>query len=185
MVTGWKQGVALAAWCVALGAGMAAAQDTPTEGEGAPMGQHGGGARDPGALFDRIDADGDGVVSTAEWQDAAARIERRGGPKGGGRLFERADADGDGNLTRAEWDEAHARMQAWRDGERPSPEHMAERVFSEIDADGDGMLSLEEFRAGMEEMRSRHGKRGPGGERGGAGRGQEGGPPPMDAPMEE
>jgi len=182
MAARWKQGAGLAALIAALGAGVVSAQEAPMEGNG-------GGARDPGALFERVDADADGVVSAAEWQEAAARIERRGGPKGGGRLFERADTDGDGNLTRAEWDEAHARMQAWRDGERPSPGQMAERVFAEIDADGDGALSLEEFRTGMEEMRARHGGRGPGGdrggERGGAGRGPDGVQPPMDAPMEE
>jgi len=83
--------------------------------------------------FDRMDADHDGVITTAELE--ARQADRPGGPDGagpgGGRRgfgggMMRADADGDGRITRAE-----------------SRNAVAER-FARMDANGDGMISEDE-----------------------------------------
>lgn len=106
-------------------------------------------------LFDRADADGDGVVTRAEWQalraarfaridtdgngvlsqaEASAAAERRAASRAG-TLFARTDADGDGAITRAEFEAAG---KPWMD-----------RLFSRADANGDGAIS----RAEAAEMR--------------------------------
>ena len=75
--------------------------------------------------FDRMDADNDGVITTAELE--ARQADRPGGGRrgfGGGKM--RADADGDGRINRAE-----------------SRAAVAER-FARMDANGDGMISEDE-----------------------------------------
>ncbi|GAB5445257.1 EF-hand domain-containing protein [Gymnodinialimonas sp.] len=64
-------------------------------------------------LLERADADGDGLLTQAEMEEA--REGRRGHGRGGRgpdpeRIFERMDADGDGSVTQAEFDEAVARF---------------------------------------------------------------------------
>ena len=79
--------------------------------------------------FAALDADNDGVVTTAELETAA---DDRGGPggraggRGGGRGLAQADADGDGRITREE-----ARAQ------------VAER-FARMDTNNDGVISDDE-----------------------------------------
>ena len=70
--------------------------------------------------FDRLDADHDGALTTAEI-DAGTR---EGGP--GGQMMRRADADSDGRVTKAEV-EAGVRAR-----------------FQRMDANGDGLVSPEE-----------------------------------------
>jgi Ca2+-binding EF-hand superfamily protein len=113
--------------------------------------------RDHGAAFDRLDADANGAIDSDEMAGATAKMGERGG-KLAPKLFEGADANKDGSVTRAEWDAARARFEA----ERPKPGAMAERAFTEMDTSGDGALSLDEFKAGMERMRERHGAKGEG-----------------------
>ncbi len=122
----------------------------------------------------QADADGDGIVTKAEF--AAAR-EKMGGQRGegqgegGGRdqrgaqgqggpdagaFFDRLDANKDGKLTKDEL-----------------PERAAERIM-QADADGDGEVTKEELEAAREKMGGRRGGQGQGGPNQ-AGRGQ-GGP---------
>ena len=80
-----------------------------------------------------FDSDGDGLVSRAEFEAAAA--ER----------FERLDANGDGMLSRDEL----------RDGALSARGRMAERRgerFAAIDTDGDGAWSLAELQAVRPEL---------------------------------
>lgn len=86
----------------------------------------------------RVDADGDGRISQAEF--IGRRTER----------LARMDADRDGSLTAAE---AHAGMQARRN------ERMGAR-FDRLDANRDGAISRTEFEAAREARAGRaHGQR--------------------------
>lgn len=75
--------------------------------------------------FDRMDANGDGVLSGDELQPAQGG-ERGQGGRGGGRMIERADVDNDGRITRTE-------MRAG-----------AEAMFRAQDANNDGQITAEE-----------------------------------------
>lgn len=75
--------------------------------------------------FERMDYDGDGVITLDEMQDAA----RRRAPERAAKRFERMDRNGDGALTRAELADAHAAR------------------FARMDANGDGFVTREEVRA--------------------------------------
>ncbi len=66
-------------------------------------------------LFERLDADGDGLVS----RDA---LEARGGGRNIGRMIRRFDEDGDGGLNEAEFETAKARVLD-RMGERRGKRH--------------------------------------------------------------
>lgn len=81
-------------------------------------------------MLERMDKDGDGRISEAEFSP------RREGP-----LLERADADGDGMVTRAE---VEAMM---RERQREAEERM-DTLFADMDSDGDGAITAEELRAG-------------------------------------
>jgi EF-hand domain pair/EF hand len=151
MRTHWILAALLATAAPAFAQATDPAPPPPMAGEDSAPGKP---PRDPGAMFERIDADGNGAIDATEWASAVEKMGERG-QKMGPKLFEAADADGDGTVSRAEWDEARARMQ----GDRPEPGQMAERAFAEMDTNGDGALSLEEFKAGMEQMRERHGDR--------------------------
>jgi len=65
------------------------------------------------AMFDRLDSDGDGILS----RDV---LEARGGRMGAGleRMIERFDADGDGALSAEEFDTARAEMRGNHGGRR-------------------------------------------------------------------
>ncbi|MES2834606.1 MAG: EF-hand domain-containing protein [Pseudomonadota bacterium] len=67
--------------------------------------------------FDRMDANGDGVITSEEMGDEGGR---------GGRMLERADANNDGRITRAE-------MQAG-----------SQAMFRRMDSNGDGKVTEEE-----------------------------------------
>jgi Ca2+-binding EF-hand superfamily protein len=80
--------------------------------------------------YARMDADGDGAVTQAEFDEAVMRFRAEHGIDAGGRHrgpdFRRFDVNGDGGVTRAEFDEA------------------AERMFGHLDRNGDGVLSPED-----------------------------------------
>lgn len=93
-------------------------------------------------MFDRIDADHDGVATRAEVQ--AAR----------GRMFDRLDANHDGVVTAAEAEAARNQAQARAAGRLA---HFAERRAQmptrserlvDLDRNGDGLVSRDEFVAG-------------------------------------
>jgi len=86
--------------------------------------------------FERMDANKDGVIDAAELEAIKQRFAQRegqGGPGGGGRMLAQLaaqDADKDGRITR---DEALAASRA---------------QFTAFDKDGDGKLTGDEFRPG-------------------------------------
>ena len=86
---------------------------------------HGFGQRS-GEWFARMDANGDGVVSSEE---IARFSEQR---------FASADADKDGNVTADEFKAARMKRR----------EQRMERRFSELDRNGDKTVTREEFTAG-------------------------------------
>ena len=113
------------------------------DGDGLVTGAEVASARD--ARFGEMDADGDGSVTLSEFtaHAQAQSVERAT------RMFERLDADGDGVLSR---DALEARR-----GRGPGPE-----MIDRLDADSDGAVSLEEFEAGMDRFAKRFQRRGDG-----------------------
>lgn len=69
--------------------------------------------------YDKFDADGDGEITRAEW------LAKKGGDNAG-KAFDRADENGDGVLDAGEVDARIA------------------KEFAKKDADGDGALSMDE-----------------------------------------
>lgn len=98
-----------------------------------------------------MDPDGDGVVTRAEAQQAAAE------------MFTRLDADKDGKLAPADRAARHAEMRG--------------KMFAKLDANGDGAISRDEFMADRGPGMGGLGMGGPemGGPGMGHGRGHEGG----------
>jgi len=113
-------------------------------------GDHSGGDRGV-KMFERFDADGDGVISKAEAENARASH------------FAKLDGDGDGAITEAEMiasiqsrvaeraAKKFDRIDANGDGRISQAEFAAksERRFAQVDANGDGMISRAEARDGM------------------------------------
>lgn len=94
-----------------------------------------------GGMLQRLDTDGDGMVSLQEFQAA------------GEARFAQLDADGDGRISAEEFS-AGQRGPGRKAGEDygPRAEHRAERMqqfreqhFANMDADGDGYISKAEF----------------------------------------
>ena len=110
--------------------------------------------RDPGAAFDRIDANKDGMISREEFasvrqqriekrverrverregardgQQRVMRMHRRGGGMGAARMIVMADTNRDGRITLAE------------------AEALALQHFDRMDANRDGRVTIEERRA--------------------------------------
>jgi Ca2+-binding EF-hand superfamily protein len=104
------------------------------------------GGFDPAAMFRRMDANGDGIVTLDEIPS-----DRREGFAG---LLSRADTNGDGKLSRDEFDKARSlfagrfgRGSAQNDpNDRPESAPAASAVFLALDRDGDGRLSADEIR---------------------------------------
>jgi Ca2+-binding EF-hand superfamily protein len=120
--------------------------------------QPNGGAK----RFEKLDANGDGVVTLQEME--AGALAR----------FAKADANKDGKVTAEERRaafEAHKRERfAKRDAngngllERSEVERMPEKWFAKLDANGDGALSQDELRNMPHKGRGKHFKGARGGE---------------------
>jgi len=83
-------------------------------------------------VFEKIDGDGDGSITMAEWTVI--------NPKGTSAKFKRADGNGDGGITRPEGDAAFDRKGTLT------------KLFKVIDSDRDGSISrpeAEAFRAAI------------------------------------
>lgn len=96
-------------------------------------------------MFDAADADGDGLVTEAEFMAAEPPRGRRGrGPAGGefaddvhAEMFKALDTDGDGQISEAEFARLREVMH----------EVMKARLFARLDSDGDGVLTRAELSA--------------------------------------
>lgn len=86
-----------------------------------------------GEVFSRVDADGDGRISLAEWQKVNA------GKKDAD--FGKTDTNGDGFISRAEADAAFDR------------EGSLKKLFDKIDTNGDGSIDRAESDAFGEKLR--------------------------------
>jgi hypothetical protein len=95
-----------------------------------------------GGMFQRLDTDGDGLVSLQEFQAA------------GEARFASLDADGDGLISAEEFSAGRRGSGTAEAGKAygPRAEHRAERMqqfrdqrFASLDADGDGHISRAEF----------------------------------------
>lgn len=153
MTKGWIAasclGLALAG--VPAGAALTDTTDTADATEGA-------GAASPAVgesgLFDRIDADGDGLITRAE-----AKAYRIGGK--GRRFFKKVDTDGDGRISRDEAERYRTGRFETADLDRDgavskaemiaaatrSATERAERLFARMDANGDGRVGADEYDA--------------------------------------
>src|SRR5947207_2622766 len=76
-----------------LSSGLAHADDAPAKGKRLF-------ARGPEFLFHKIDADGDGVITLAEFKDALGKFPKLADkPEIIEKIFDKLDADGDGKIT--------------------------------------------------------------------------------------
>ena len=105
--------------------------EAPGDGHGMGHGMDG-----PGAMFAMADADGDGVVTRAEFTAMTTKH------------FDEVDANHDGKVTRAEAEAAHKLMMTAMGGRMKGRMEgaMGERLRS-ADKDGDGAISAEEAKA--------------------------------------
>jgi len=85
-------------------------------------------------LFQRIDANGDGVITA----DEAQAFEQR--------LFNRLDANHDGVLTQEEFSARRMGRQAAADAPQKTETFRSKR-FAAMDANGDGRITADEFAA--------------------------------------
>ncbi|MBE3100395.1 MAG: EF-hand domain-containing protein [Planctomycetes bacterium] len=111
-----------------------------------------GGTPSVKQIFTRLDADGDGSLTEAEYVGRS-----RFDGETARRIFRASDADGDGKVTEAEYidnrlvtdkaKEVFAWIDADGDGAMTRHEIAAriDRVFKEMDADGDGRVTTPEF----------------------------------------
>ncbi len=113
---------------------MAGALATRAE-EGAPPPR--GEGQGPGRFMERIDKDGDGKISVAEFAAARGEMAKF--------RFTRLDADSDGKVTEAEFKAAMEKMPKPPEGsDRPVRELP---TFAELDANKDGAVTAEESTA--------------------------------------
>ena len=123
-----------------------------------------------GKRFDKVDTDGDGVL-TAEERKAAhsgkQRGEKRHGKKDGhkrGDMFSKIDTDSSGDVTVEEFTVASERMAEhrakMRDGGKDGkpegkPKHSPAERFEKLDTDADGVLSKDELSAGKRDHKGK------------------------------
>jgi len=111
-----------------------------------------GGRPSPKQIFKRLDADGDGSLTEAEYVGRS-----RFGAETARKIFHASDSDGDGKVTEAEYidnrivtDKAKE-VFFWIDADddqvmtRQEVAARIDRVFKEMDADADGRVTIPEF----------------------------------------
>ncbi|MFG6572189.1 EF-hand domain-containing protein [Sulfitobacter sp. 1A13353] len=123
-----------------------------------------------GERFDKVDADGDGVVTAEERKGARmhakGKMDKAKRPHlDRGEFFSKIDADGSGDLSLEEFSSAAKRMEKHREAkrdlkhegkhDRKARQTPAER-FAELDANQDGVLSKDEF-GPVKKHRKKHG----------------------------
>lgn len=104
----------------------------PALASAAPMGKTFGALSGGRLSFEKLDANGDGLVTQAELDDLA------------GKKFAALDANGDGSLTQNEVSEAAEQRAVARARKRSA------KVFKRLDSDGDGLLSFDKFKTTLD-----------------------------------
>jgi hypothetical protein len=117
-VTAMTNGIPAGAW---LAVAIFAFAGVPALAQGGSQGG-GGEAGGPGQMFLFFDENGDGTVTQAEFEAAAAQ------------RFTKADTNNDGNITKSEWDAS-----------LPGQGRRGAQQFSVLDANQNGVLEAEEF----------------------------------------
>lgn len=102
----------------------------------APAQDHGGRLMD--RLFAKMDADGNGAISSAEGEAAAVK------------MFEKRDADGDGFLSETEFMSSRHEGKASAERAQKLSEFKSKR-FAAADKNGDRRISAEEFFAAAQQ----------------------------------
>lgn len=135
--------------CLSLLVGSAGAGEQAKRHRGGHHGHFGGGER----MFEKLDADGSGEVTSAEAQTAALN------------RFKKMDANGDGVVEQNEAQAHHqkrrkerSKARAERQGARGQSDHagrrrhgkFAKRLFKKMDGDKDGKVTLNEAKAASE-----------------------------------
>ena len=139
---------------------------------------------DPLKAFERMDTNGDGVISKAEWMAAVEqrRSRLRAWLGQHPEILKRIDTDGDGTASDAEIEAAWVKLRAQRrrlldlydadrDGNLPPRERAARRAeqrakwrnahpefLKKYDTSGDGALDPRGRKAAQEKMRARRGE---------------------------
>jgi Ca2+-binding EF-hand superfamily protein len=103
-------------------------------------------------MFAKMDTDGDGTISKAEFTAFAQQqkqAESTDGKPSADEIFSQMDADSDGSVSKAEF-------QAFKPPKPPESQGQADlsKMFSKIDTDGDGTISKSEFATFLEQLES-------------------------------
>ncbi len=134
----------------------------------------------PLKAFERMDTNGDGVISKAEWMAAVEQRRSRLRTWLGQHpeILKRIDTDGDGTASDVELEKAWIKWRAQRqrilalyatdrDGTLSPEERAARRakfrkahpeLFKKLDANGDGVLDPQERKAAREKLKARRGQ---------------------------
>ncbi|MGI5336543.1 EF-hand domain-containing protein [Streptomyces sp. CA-181903] len=120
-------------------------------------------------IFDRLDADGNGVLEYADCERMGQDVIRAGYVTEGsaqadalftayreawGRLTAAADADGDGVITREEFKAAMSRTLGRREQVVEGCRAVLDTEFSSIDGDDDGFVPVADFQRYLEALGS-------------------------------
>ena len=107
-------------------------------------------AGDTAELFGKMDADGNGSLSSEELAEGMKDVMPKPGGDQGEDLFAKADADGDSLVSKVEMQILLAKMTGeGAEGTSSTEDTSAsDELFAKLDSDGDGSLSQTEFDAG-------------------------------------
>ena len=107
-------------------------------------------------MFDRMDQDGNGLISKTEFQTAAAeRAKKTGQAMDVDKLFAAIDTNQDGSIDKSENDAA---MENMKPPPPPPPDMMSdlsgllEKIFAAMDTNQDGVVDKTEYEAAMNQI---------------------------------